>query len=77
MVYEDHMRSRGLHPLSTQYAVLFREIQETEPIGKTYDVEWWGPYFIPRVSFYGKDSVVSTLRGVEIHPCLLKPRVRS
>jgi len=43
-----NMRSRGLHPLSTQYEVLFREIQETEPIGKTYDVEWWGPYFIPR-----------------------------
>lgn len=42
------MRSRGPHPLSTQFAVLFGQIKETEPIGKTYDVKWWGPYFIQR-----------------------------
>ena len=42
------MRSMGPHPLSTQFSVLFGQIQETEPIGGTYDVEWMGPYFIPR-----------------------------
>ena len=31
------MRSRDHHPLSAQYAALFGQIQETEPIAGTYD----------------------------------------
>ncbi|MBI5576387.1 MAG: hypothetical protein HY896_08490, partial [Deltaproteobacteria bacterium] len=34
--------------LSAQFAILFDRIRDTEPIEKTYDVVWWGPYFIPK-----------------------------
>ncbi|MFA5800085.1 MAG: hypothetical protein WC840_03955 [Candidatus Peribacteraceae bacterium] len=34
--------------LPAQYAALFGLLKETKPIAGTYDVEWWGPYFIPR-----------------------------
>jgi len=42
------MKRHDHHPLSAQYAALFRLFKETEPIAGTYDVQWWGPYFIPR-----------------------------
>ena len=42
------MKRNDNHPLSAQYAALFGLLKETEPIAGTYDVEWWGPYFIPR-----------------------------
>ena len=42
------MKRHDNHPLSAQYAALFGLLKETEPIAEKYDVEWWGPYFIPR-----------------------------
>jgi hypothetical protein len=42
------MKRDDNHPLSAQYAALFGLLKETEPIVETYDVAWWGPYFIPR-----------------------------
>jgi len=30
------------------FAEFFKLLKETEPISGAYDLEWWGPYFIPR-----------------------------
>jgi len=46
--YHSIMKRHDHHPLSVQYAAFFGLLKETEPIAETYDVEWWGPYFIPR-----------------------------
>jgi hypothetical protein len=46
--YHSIMKRHDNHPLSAPYAALFELLKETEPIPGTYDVEWWGPYFIPR-----------------------------
>jgi len=46
--YHSIMKKHDNHPLSAQYSALFGLLKETEPIAETYDVEWWGPYFIPR-----------------------------
>jgi hypothetical protein len=32
----------------SQWAAFLKLLRETEPITDAYDVEWWGPYFIPR-----------------------------
>lgn len=46
--YHSIMKRHDNHPLSAQYAALFGLLKEAEPIAEKYDVEWWGPYFIPR-----------------------------
>lgn len=28
--------------------IFFSLLKQTEPILEAYDVEWWGPYYIPR-----------------------------
>jgi hypothetical protein len=42
------MTPLGREQPASEWPALFEMLRETEPIAGAYDVEWWGPYFIPR-----------------------------
>lgn len=48
--YPSIMKRPDNYPLSSLYAAFFALLKETEPITGKHDVEWWGPYFIPRAT---------------------------
>jgi hypothetical protein len=46
----------------------FAQLRKTEPIADRYDVEWWGPYFIPRPGRWHRTHFL--LYGGKLHGTL-------